>query len=123
MSGKRMPYLRKWFEENMGVEVDYRTPSVRLEDVVIPEPIDNQLFISFLLENRISYSNKSIHRLIRSHGHTGMTYCCNVALFLSLSFCSDKLTFFFFQLLFKSGYRNKHYQSHLKKKFLLQTSD
>ncbi|VDN43275.1 unnamed protein product [Gongylonema pulchrum] len=57
--------------ETLGIDVDYRTPSVLYEEVSVPASVDNQQFIDFLLEKGISFSNKSKYRLARSHGHTG----------------------------------------------------
>lgn len=71
LSGKTLPYLIKYMERKLGVNVDIQTPSVRYEDLIIPAPFNNQEFISFLLSNDISFSNKSNYRLVRSHGHTG----------------------------------------------------
>lgn len=74
MSGHRLPYLIKYMCDNLGVDVDFRTPSVRYEEVSLPPPIDNGDFIIFLKENRISFSNKADFRFVRSHGHTGILF-------------------------------------------------
>ena len=72
MSGKVMPSLRSYIETTLGVDIEYRTPSQLRSDFAVPVPVDNQLFIEFLRANEISYSNAAQHRLIRSHGHTGL---------------------------------------------------
>ncbi|OZC06273.1 FAD binding domain protein, partial [Onchocerca flexuosa] len=69
-SGQTLPYLMKFMEKNLGVNIEIQTPSIRYEDLIIPIPFDNQDFINFLLSNNISFSNKSNYRLVRSHGHT-----------------------------------------------------
>lgn len=71
MSGMKMPYFRPWFEANMGVRAEYRTPSQIRTELHAPEAVDNQEFIDFLKANDISYSNAAQHRIVRSHGHTG----------------------------------------------------
>lgn len=70
LSGKDLPSLRPWFEENLKVDISKTRPSQKLSDVKIPDAIDNQDFIDFLRENGISFSNAPNYRLIRSHGHT-----------------------------------------------------
>jgi alkyldihydroxyacetonephosphate synthase len=70
LSGKDLPSLRPWFEENLKVDISKTRPSQKLSDVKIPDAIDNQNFIDFLRENGISFSNAPNYRLIRSHGHT-----------------------------------------------------
>ncbi|MFH4975664.1 hypothetical protein AB6A40_002373 [Gnathostoma spinigerum] len=70
MAGKNMPYLRPWFEKNLGVDLDYKTPSLLRSEITIPQPVNNQEFIDFLKNNNISYSNAGQHRIVRSHGHT-----------------------------------------------------
>lgn len=70
MSGETMPYFRPWFESNLGVDIEYRTPSQTRSEMTAPEPVDNQQFIDFLRANDISYSNAAQHRIVRSHGHT-----------------------------------------------------
>uniref|UniRef100_A0A0M3I5H1 ATP-dependent (S)-NAD(P)H-hydrate dehydratase n=1 Tax=Ascaris lumbricoides TaxID=6252 RepID=A0A0M3I5H1_ASCLU len=70
MSGMKMPYFRPWFEANMGVRAEYRTPSQIRTELHAPEAVDNQEFIDFLKANDISYSNAAQHRIVRSHGHT-----------------------------------------------------
>lgn len=66
-----MPYFRPWFEANMGVRAEHRTPSQTRTDLIAPEAVDNQEFIDYLRANDISYSNAPQHRIVRSHGHTG----------------------------------------------------
>ena len=74
MSGKVMPAFRPWFEANLGVDLEYRTPSQLRSDFAVPAPVDNQSFIDFLRATEISYSNAAQHRIVRSHGHTGLLY-------------------------------------------------
>lgn len=74
LSGKTLPYIIKYMEGKLGINIDIQTPSVRYEDLIIPVPFDNQSFINFLLSNNISFSNKSNYRLVRSHGHTGVFF-------------------------------------------------
>ncbi|VDM49450.1 unnamed protein product [Toxocara canis] len=70
MSGTKMPQFRPWFEANIGVRIDYVTPSQARTDLIAPEPINNQEFIDYLRANDIAYSNAAQHRIARSHGHT-----------------------------------------------------
>lgn len=66
-----MPYLRPWIEENLGVDLSYRTPSVDIKDIQVSNPITcDELFLEFLRSNNISYSNSKMHRVNRSHGQT-----------------------------------------------------
>ncbi|VDN37988.1 unnamed protein product [Gongylonema pulchrum] len=74
ISGRRLPFLKQYMCETLGIDVDYRTPSVLYEEVSVPTSVDNQQFIDFLLEKGISFSNKSKYRLARSHGHTGREF-------------------------------------------------
>lgn len=70
ISNKIIPHLRPWFEANMGVDINQKTPSVRFEDLKIPESILNEDFVSFLQHEGISFSNGPKYRVNRSHGHT-----------------------------------------------------
>ncbi|KAK0415892.1 hypothetical protein QR680_012177 [Steinernema hermaphroditum] len=70
MSGQVLPLLRPWFEANLGVDMSFKTPAQPRSQMKIPEPIINQEFIDHLRSLDISFSNRSQHRLIRSHGHT-----------------------------------------------------
>uniref|UniRef100_A0A914DPH9 Alkylglycerone-phosphate synthase n=2 Tax=Acrobeloides nanus TaxID=290746 RepID=A0A914DPH9_9BILA len=70
MSGEILPLLRPWFEDNLGVDVNYKTPSQSPKEIKIPSPIDNQGFIDYLRLHNISFSNAPKYRLMRSHGHT-----------------------------------------------------
>lgn len=72
MSGEVMPFFRPWFEKNLGVDLDHRTPSQLRSDLVVPPAVVNQPFINFLKANNIGYSNAPQHRVVRSHGHTGI---------------------------------------------------
>lgn len=66
-----MPHLRPWIEENVGVDISYRTPSVDIKDIIVSIPINfNLFFLEFLRTNNISYSNSKKHRINRSHGQT-----------------------------------------------------
>lgn len=66
-----MPYLRPWIEQNVGVDITYRTPSVDIKDIQVSNPIRcNSLFLEFLRTNNISYSNSKMYRVQRSHGQT-----------------------------------------------------
>jgi hypothetical protein len=60
--------LRPWFEAHMGVEIQHKTPSVRFEDLKIPDPIYNDIFVEFLQVEKISFSNGPKYRVNRSHG-------------------------------------------------------
>ncbi|TKR68564.1 hypothetical protein L596_024528 [Steinernema carpocapsae] len=70
MSGQVLPLLRPWFEANLGVDMSFKTPSQPRSQMKVPDAINNQAFIDYLKELDISFSNKSYHRLVRSHGHT-----------------------------------------------------
>jgi alkyldihydroxyacetonephosphate synthase len=70
LSGKELPLLRPWFEQNLGADISKTRPPQKLSDITIPDSIDNQQFIDFLKQNGISFSNGPNYRLIRSHGHT-----------------------------------------------------
>ncbi|CAI4230594.1 unnamed protein product [Auanema sp. JU1783] len=71
MSGDVLPHLRPWFESNLGIDLDYKTPSQRIEDFEIPAPqecVDD--IHEHLRESNISFSNAPRIRLMRAHGHT-----------------------------------------------------
>ncbi|KAI6176913.1 Alkylglycerone-phosphate synthase [Aphelenchoides bicaudatus] len=70
ISNKVIPNLRPWFETNMGIDIQQKTPSIRFEDLKIPESIFNDQFIEFLQNAGISFSNGQKYRVNRSHGHT-----------------------------------------------------
>ncbi|CAD5219211.1 unnamed protein product [Bursaphelenchus xylophilus] len=70
ISGQIIPNLRPWFENNMKVDLNKPTPSVPYNQLKVPEAIFNREFVEFLQTNGISFSNKSIYRVNRSHGHT-----------------------------------------------------
>ncbi|PIO53868.1 hypothetical protein TELCIR_24781, partial [Teladorsagia circumcincta] len=68
--GHKMPYFRPWFEEHLGVDLDYMTPSQRIGDMEIPPPIENDEIYDELVRADISFSNEPRMRLMRGHGHT-----------------------------------------------------
>nr|CDJ91270.1 FAD linked oxidase and FAD-linked oxidase domain containing protein [Haemonchus contortus] len=68
--GQKMPFFRPWFEENLGVGLDYCTPSQRIGDMEIPPPIENDEILDELVRANISFSNAPRMRLMRGHGHT-----------------------------------------------------
>ncbi|VDN06250.1 unnamed protein product [Thelazia callipaeda] len=70
ISGQSLPYLIKYMSEKLNVDINYKTPSLRYEDLIIPHPIHNLDFISFLQSSKISFSDRPNYRLMRSHGHT-----------------------------------------------------
>ncbi|CAI2349846.1 unnamed protein product [Caenorhabditis sp. 36 PRJEB53466] len=70
ISGKVMPHFRPWFENYLGIDLDFSTPTQKLSDVVIDAPIESEDIIEFLRENSISFSNAPKIRLMRGHGHT-----------------------------------------------------
>lgn len=71
MSGQVLPHLRPWFETNLGVELDYKTPSQQIKDMDIPEPVECYDDIhGYLRQHDISFSNGPRIRLMRAHGHT-----------------------------------------------------
>lgn len=70
ISGKVIPNIRPWFETNMGIDIEHKTPAIRFEDLKIPDPIYNDAFVEFLQKNAISFSNGPKYRVNRSHGHT-----------------------------------------------------
>ncbi|KAK6016763.1 hypothetical protein OSTOST_17749, partial [Ostertagia ostertagi] len=69
-SGHKMPYFRPWFEETLGVDLDFMKPSQRIGDIGIPPPIENDQIYDELLCADISFSNAPLIRLMRGHGHT-----------------------------------------------------
>ncbi|PIC41188.1 hypothetical protein B9Z55_008695 [Caenorhabditis nigoni] len=70
ISGKVMPHFRPWFENYLGIDLNYVSPAQKLSDVVIDAPVENEDLIDFLKENNISFSNSARIRLMRAHGHT-----------------------------------------------------
>ncbi|KAL6725734.1 hypothetical protein Aduo_007767 [Ancylostoma duodenale] len=70
MSGQVMPHFRPWFEANLGVDLDYKTPSQKITDMEIPPPVENDEIYDGLLKANISFSNAPRMRLMRAHGHT-----------------------------------------------------
>ncbi|KJH41490.1 FAD linked oxidase protein [Dictyocaulus viviparus] len=70
MCGHVLPNLRPWFEENLGVDLQYTTPSKKLSDIEIPPPIENDEIYDELKKADISFSNAPRFRLMRAHGHT-----------------------------------------------------
>ncbi|KAK6009507.1 hypothetical protein OSTOST_25557, partial [Ostertagia ostertagi] len=65
-----MPYFRPWFEDLLGVGLDFMKPSQRIGDVEIPPPIMNDQLCDELVRANISFSNAPWIRLMRGHGHT-----------------------------------------------------
>ncbi|CAJ0942711.1 unnamed protein product, partial [Mesorhabditis belari] len=70
MSGQALPLLRPWFEQNLGIDLDYKTPSQPQQQFKVDPPNNNQVFIDFLRVHDIAYSNAPQHRVMRAHGHT-----------------------------------------------------
>ncbi|KAI1725288.1 FAD binding domain-containing protein [Ditylenchus destructor] len=76
LNDKIMPQLRPWIEQNVGIDLDYKTPSISLEDLERkwsssgPQTRINETFLEELRTNNISYSNALLNRLNRSHGQT-----------------------------------------------------
>uniref|UniRef100_A0A0N5A1U2 Alkylglycerone-phosphate synthase n=1 Tax=Parastrongyloides trichosuri TaxID=131310 RepID=A0A0N5A1U2_PARTI len=70
ISGEVLPNLRPYMETNLDVDINNKYDSTLKTNIKFPKPIDNQLFIDYLKENKISFTNGPQHRLIRSHGHT-----------------------------------------------------
>ncbi|CAJ0578791.1 unnamed protein product, partial [Mesorhabditis spiculigera] len=70
MSGQTLPLLRPWFEQNLGIDLDYKTPSQPIDHLKIQPANNNQEFIDFLRVHDIAYSNAAQHRMMRAHGHT-----------------------------------------------------
>lgn len=54
----------------MGIDIQHKTPSIRFEDLKIPDPVYNDAFVEFLQTAQLSFSNAPKYRLNRSHGHT-----------------------------------------------------
>ncbi|KAK6035458.1 hypothetical protein COOONC_27036 [Cooperia oncophora] len=69
-SGHKMPHFRPWFEQYMGVDIGYATPSQRIDDIEIPPPVENDEIYDELVRANISFSNAPRMRLVRGHGHT-----------------------------------------------------
>ncbi|PIO53976.1 hypothetical protein TELCIR_24671, partial [Teladorsagia circumcincta] len=65
-----MPYFRPWFEEILGVDLDYMKPSQRIGDIEIPSPFADDQIYDELVRANISFSNAPLIRLMRGHGHT-----------------------------------------------------
>lgn len=74
MSGHVMPHFRHWFQENLGVSLDYQTPSQTINDIEIPPPVENDEIHGELIRANISFSNAPRMRLMRGHGHTVGTF-------------------------------------------------
>ncbi|VDM84885.1 unnamed protein product [Strongylus vulgaris] len=70
MSGQVMPQFRPWFEANLGVDIDYKTPSQKITDLQIPRPVENEEIYDELQKANISFTNAPRMRLMRAHGHT-----------------------------------------------------
>jgi hypothetical protein len=64
-----MPSFRQWFEEKVGVDLKYTTPSQQsMSNDLIPDSTLDMNFIEWLNEHRVSYSNRKQLRLNRAHG-------------------------------------------------------
>ncbi|KAK5973335.1 Alkylglycerone-phosphate synthase [Trichostrongylus colubriformis] len=69
-SGHKMVHFRPWFEEFVGVDLDYMTHSQRINDIEIPPPVENDEIYDELTRANISFSNSPRMRLMRGHGQT-----------------------------------------------------
>ncbi len=67
-SGRELPSLRKWMEENASLNVDWT--SFSQPHPTLPEPVRNEEFLADIKDNysRISFSGPE--RLLHTHGHT-----------------------------------------------------
>lgn len=64
-----MPNFRPWFEDYVGVDVNYETPSQEIMSAdLIPSSILNDEFIDWMKRERVSFSNDKQLRLNRGHG-------------------------------------------------------
>ncbi|CAI5444597.1 unnamed protein product [Caenorhabditis angaria] len=70
ISGQEMPAFRGWFENYLGIDLNFTTPAQKLSDVKIDAPVENDDILEYLKEKNISFSNAPRIRLIRGHGHT-----------------------------------------------------
>jgi len=71
LSGLTLPSLRKWMTENIGIELDQTSFSVKKIDTSkVPEPIVNENFKDDMFKASIEFSTDPVDRLVRSHGHT-----------------------------------------------------
>lgn len=67
-SGRELPSLRKWMEENAGLNVEWT--SFSQPHPTLPEPVRNEKFLEAIkgAYSRISFSSQE--RLLHVHGHT-----------------------------------------------------
>jgi alkyldihydroxyacetonephosphate synthase len=67
-SGKALPSLRTWMEDNAGLDIDYATPVQ--DNLVVPPSVRNEAFLAQVEGHyaHISFTDKE--RLFHGHGHT-----------------------------------------------------
>lgn len=72
ISGQILPGLRDYIFGDMGIDINYRTPSQQIGDIesTVDPPIINQGFVKCLDDKKIHYSMETRMRMNRAHGHT-----------------------------------------------------
>ncbi|KAF7639527.1 Alkylglycerone-phosphate synthase [Meloidogyne graminicola] len=70
LNEKSLPGLRPWVEKNLGIDINYKTPSISIQSLKLPTPLLNQNLLEFLQLEDIYYSYSQLNRLTRSHGQT-----------------------------------------------------
>jgi alkyldihydroxyacetonephosphate synthase len=69
-SGKKLPSMRSWFEENLSIDTSKPTPSLPLDAIQIPEPQLNRAFLKAIEGCYRLISFSKLERIIHSRGHT-----------------------------------------------------
>ena len=67
-SGKTLPHLRPWMEENAGLDIDNASPAQ--DDCPVPPPQQNEGFLAEIKDQYAAISTTDKERLFHAHGHT-----------------------------------------------------